>query len=56
MNTVKNYSFYLIASFLLILQGVSLQAQTELVIPDGYYEKANGLAGAALKTALHEII
>ena len=48
--------FHITACLLLILQGSALYAQTELIIPDGYYDKANGLAGAQLKTALHQII
>ena len=56
MTFHKHYLHYWFISLLLILQSFTLNAQTDIAIPDGYYDKANGLAGAELKTALHQII
>ena len=56
MKMFRQHAFTFLIGILCTLQFISLNAQTELVIPDGYYDDANGLAGAQLKTALHEII
>ena len=56
MKMFRQHTFTFLLGILCTLQFITVSAQTELVIPDGYYDNANGLAGAKLKTALHEII
>lgn len=41
---------------LAIFAGIAFQGVAQNEIPDGYYEKADGKAGAELKTALYNII
>ena len=41
---------------LAIFAGIAFQGVAQNEIPDGYYEKADGIAGAELKTALYTII
>ena len=49
---MRNFTFgaFFLTSFLFLFQPVAAQP------PEGYYETANGLSGAALKTALYNII
>ncbi len=56
MKLSKKNLFTALLGLLVVLQGVNVSAQSQIEIPDGYYDKANGLAGAELKTALHLII
>ena len=56
MKMFRQHTFTFLLGILCTLQFITVSAQTELAIPDGYYDNANGLAGAKLKTALHEII
>lgn len=49
---IMNYAKKTVAALMMLLAGEALHAQ----IPDGYYASLKGKKGAALKTAVHELI